>query len=179
MNDTRFHPDDQAASLLAAIVESSDDAIIAKDLDGTILSWNRGAERIYGYAAAEIVGRPIHILIPRDHPDELPRILERINAGERVDHYETVRVAKDGRLINISLTVSPIRDRAGKIAGASAIARDITTQKQDIDRLRESEARLRSIVDSAVDAIVVIDSHGRIEALNGATVRLFGHRLTR
>ena len=175
MNDPRFRPDDQAASLLAAIVESSDDAIIAKDLDGTILSWNRGAERIYGYSAAEIIGRPVDVLIPRDSPDELPKILERISAGERVDHYETVRLAKDGRLVAISLTVSPIRDRTGKIAGASAIARDITSQKQDIDRLRDSEARLRSIVDSAVDAIVVIDSHGRIEALNGAAVRLFGY----
>jgi two-component system sensor kinase FixL len=175
MDDTPFQPDDEAAGLLAAIVESSDDAIIAKDLDGTILSWNRGAERMYGYSAEEIIGRPIHALIPRDYSDELPRILERIRAGERVDHYETVRVTKDGRLVDVSLTVSPIRDRTGKIAGASAIARDITTLKQDVARLRESEARLRSIVDSAVDAIVVIDAHGRIETLNGAAVRLFGY----
>src|SRR6266446_6008304 len=111
MDDRRFHPDDEAARLLAAIVESSDDAIIAKDLDGTILSWNRGAERMYGYSAEEIIERPVHVLIPREYPDELPRILERIKAGERVDQYETVRVTKDGRLVDVSLKVSPIRDQ--------------------------------------------------------------------
>jgi two-component system sensor kinase FixL len=171
-----FDPADAAARLLAAIVESSDDAILSKDLDGTILTWNQGAERIYGYTAGEVVGRSVALLIPPDHPDELGAINGQIARGERVDHYETVRVTKDGRRIDVSLTVSPIRDESGKIVGASTIARDITSRKRDLQRLKESEARLRSIVEAAVDAIVVIDDRGMIEAFNPGAERMFGHR---
>jgi two-component system, LuxR family, sensor kinase FixL len=168
-------PKDAAADILAAIVESSDDAIIAKDLRGIVLSWNRGAERMYGYAAAEIIGRPLSVLVPPDQPDELVDITARIARGERVEHYETVRVAKDGHRLDVSLTISPVRSAAGSIIGASTIARDITARKRDIRMLKESEARLRSIVDAAVDAIIVIDARGIIEAFNPGAERLFGY----
>jgi PAS domain S-box-containing protein len=127
---------EDARSHLAAIVESSDDAIISKTLDGTIVTWNAGAERLYGYSAAEVRGRPIAILIPPDRPGELPAILERIRRGDRVDHFETVRVRKDGQPIDVSLTVSPIKNAAGQIIGASAIARDITGQKRAQEEVR-------------------------------------------
>src|SRR5262249_47623692 len=126
-----------AAYWLSALVESADDAVISKTLDGIITSWNSGAERIFGYTADEAIGNPVTMLIPSDHPDEEPAILSRIRAGERVDHYETVRVRKDGTRIDISLTVSPIRDDASKIIGASKIARDITEQKRAERTLRE------------------------------------------
>ena len=115
---------------LAAIVESSDDAIIAKDPDGTILSWNQGAERIYGYRPDEVVGRPVSILAPPDREDEIPRLLAAVARGERVDHYETVRLRKDGALIDVSVTISPTRDKAGMIIGASTITRDVTERKR-------------------------------------------------
>jgi PAS domain S-box-containing protein len=118
------------AARLAAIVESSDDAIISKDLDGTITTWNSGAERLFGYAAEEIIRKPITVLIPLDRHNEEPEIIDRIRRGERVDHYETVRRRKDGSLVDISLTVSPIRDVNGRIVGASKIARDITERKR-------------------------------------------------
>src|SRR6476620_8097613 len=103
----------ESAAFLAAIVESSDDAIISKDLNGIITSWNRGAEHIFGYDAQEVIGRPVTILIPPDHLNEEPKILERIRRGDRIDHYETVRRRKDESLVDISLTVSPIRDTGG------------------------------------------------------------------
>jgi PAS domain S-box-containing protein len=129
----------------AAIIESSDDAIIGKDLDGTILSWNPGAERIYGYRAAEIIGKPISTLVPPNYPNDVLAILNRIRRGESVDHYETMRVRKDGRLLNISLTISPIRGDNGQIYGASVIARDITERKKIENTMRENEAQLRLI----------------------------------
>lgn len=119
-----------AAQHLAAIVESSDDAIIAKDLDGIITAWNGGAERLFGYTAEEAVGKPVSMLIPLDRFNEEPSILERLRRGVRIDHYETVRRHKDGSLIDISLTVSPVTDARGTIIGASKIARDITGAKR-------------------------------------------------
>jgi two-component system sensor kinase FixL len=169
-------PKDAAAVILAAIVESSDDAIIAKDLHGTVLAWNRGAEQMYGYAAGEIIGKPISVLIPPDQPDELVDIMARLTRGERVEHYETARVTKDGRRLDVSLSISPVKDADGRVVGASTIARDITARKQDIRRLRESEARLRSIVDAAVDGIIVIDAQGVVEAFNPGAERLFGYQ---
>jgi PAS domain S-box-containing protein len=134
---------EQAAEHLASIVESSDDAIVSKDLDGIIRTWNRGAERLFGYKAAEVIGRPITILIPPDRLDEEPGILARIRRGEPVDHFETVRRHKDGSLIDISLTVSPTRDAKGAIVGASKIARDITERKRADEALRQSTEALR------------------------------------
>jgi diguanylate cyclase (GGDEF)-like protein/PAS domain S-box-containing protein len=115
---------------LAAIVESSDDAIVAKRLDGTVLSWNRGAEELYGYSAAEMMNQNIAALIPADRGNELAEILARVGAGERIQHYETVRLHKDGRLLDVSVTISPIFDAAGEVVGVSTIARDITRQKR-------------------------------------------------
>jgi len=120
-----------APEYLAAIVDSTDDAVIGKTLDGTIISWNKGAQRVYGYTVDEVVGRPISILIPPDRADELPSILSRIARGERIDHYLTKRVRKDGVVIDISVTISPVQDAAGKIVGASAIARDVTAQQYE------------------------------------------------
>src|SRR5687767_3390958 len=117
-------PDDQAR--LAAIVDSSDDVIISKTLDGVITSWNRSAERIFGWSAAEAVGRNIRLIIPAERLAEEDEVLARIRRGESVDHFETVRVAKDGSRVDISLTVSPIRGADGRVVGASKIARDIT-----------------------------------------------------
>ena len=125
---------------LASIVDSTDDAVIGKTLDGTIISWNRGAERIYGYTAEEVVGQPISVLIPSDRPDELPGILARLARGERIEHYRTRRARKDGKIIDVSVTISPVRTESGEIIGASAIARDVTAEQQamkDAIRLRE------------------------------------------
>lgn len=140
---------------LAAIVESSDDAIISKDLNGIITSWNKGAERIFGYTADEIIGRPVTTLIPADHQDEEPAILARIRRGERIDHYETIRQRKDGSLLNISLTVSPVKDERGRIIGASKIARDITERKLAERKLAESlerETAARQMAEAATRA---------------------------
>jgi len=127
---------------LAALVESSDDAIIGEDLNGIIQSWNRGAQRIFGYRANEVIGKPITILAVPGRLDEIPQILERIARGERVDHFETQRKAKDGRILFVSLTLSPIRDGTGRIIGASKIARDITERVQAEEALREANAAL-------------------------------------
>ena len=127
---------DEYADRLASIVESSDDAIASKNLDGIVTSWNTGAERLFGYSAAEMIGKPIIILIPPDRADEEPHILSRIRSGERIDHYETVRRRKDGTLIDVSLTVSPIKNAQGQVVGASKIARDITEAKRARDQQR-------------------------------------------
>ena len=122
---------------LAAIVSSSDDAILSKDLDGIITSWNAAAERMYGYRAQDIVGQPVLLLFPPDRQEEFTEIMERIRRGERVDHYETLRVCNDGSLLPVSVTVSPIMDHAGAIIGASAIARDIS-KRRALEHQREA-----------------------------------------
>jgi PAS domain S-box-containing protein len=168
-----------ATQQIASIVESSDDAIISKDLNGIIKSWNGGAQRIYGYLAEEVLGKPITILIPPDRHDEEPKILERIRRGERVEHYETVRQHKDGSKIDISLTVSPVKNAEGKIVGASKIARDITerkrTEAQVVVLAREAEHRAKNVL-ATVQATVHLSQadtpdglkqaiEGRIQAL--------------
>ena len=148
---------EQRLRWIGSVVESSDDAIVSKDLKGIILSWNRGAEHLFGYLAEEAVGQPITLIIPDELLDEERLILTRISQGERIDHYETVRRRKDGTLVNISLTVSPVKDADGKIAGASKIARDITEQKRNREHIgvlaREAEHRSKNIL-SNVQAIV-------------------------
>ncbi|KGF69046.1 histidine kinase [Hoeflea sp. BAL378] len=140
-----FH---DAAAFLAAIVESSDDAIVSKSLSGIITTWNKAAERLFGYTAEEAVGRPVTLIIPDDRLDEEPSILARIQAGDRVQHFETVRRRKDGALIDISLTISPIRARNGTIIGASKIARDISERKRAAEHqdllLREMRHRVKN-----------------------------------
>jgi len=133
-----------SSQLLAAIVASSDDAIISKDLNGIITSWNPGAERIFGYTPEEAVGKSILMLIPQDRLEEEPRIIERIRRGERIDHFETTRQTKDGRPLEISLSVSPIRNADGTVVGASKIARDITERKQVERQLTAAKAELQS-----------------------------------
>lgn len=124
---------------LASIIDSSEDAILAKSLDGTITAWNKGAERIYGYSADEAVGMNISMLVPGDRPDEIPEILRKIARGEPIEHYESVRVTKDGRRLSVSISVSPLRDKSGEVVGASAIARDITAQRKAEDQLRQAQ----------------------------------------
>ena len=134
---------------MAAIVSSSDDAIVSKDLDGVILSWNLGAEQLFGYTAEEAIGKPITLIIPADRLDEEPAILERLRKGERVDHFETVRKKKDGTLVNISLTISPVKDDLGRVIGASKVARDITERKEAEEARKDAEvgAKLLQVQD--------------------------------
>ncbi len=156
----------EARLQLAAIVESSDDAIIGQTLDGRIASWNRGAERLYGYAAAEVVGRPLSVLVPPDLPDELPAILERVQRGEHIEHFETVRLRKDGGRVEVSLTISPIRNGEGQVTGASKIARDITDRKRSEAALRASEARLRQLADAMPQIVWSAGPDGVIDYSN-------------
>ncbi|MDR4478965.1 MAG: PAS domain S-box protein [Nitrospira sp.] len=156
---------------LAAIVNSSDDAIISKDLDGVITSWNRGAQRLFGYTAQEMIGQPVYRLIPKDRFDEEPRILERLRLGQRIDHYETVRQRKNGTMVDISLSVSPIKDRTGRIVGASKIAREISERKQ-------AERELSNLVQALPVAVYMTDVEGRITRYNQAAVDLWGCRPT-
>jgi PAS domain S-box-containing protein len=139
---------DKAIGLLAAIVDSSDDAIVSKTLEGVITSWNQGAEKLFGYTAQEAVGQHISLIIPADRKNEEKTILARLSRGERIDHFDTIRVRKDGRTVDISLTISPVTDGAGKIIGASKIARDISERKQTERALRESEDRFRTLADA-------------------------------
>ena len=149
---------EELRSRLAAIVASSDDAIISKTLDGIIVTWNEGATRIFGYAPEEVIGKPVTILIPPDRQQEEPNILARLRQGDRVDHFETIRIRKDGSPVDISLTISPVRNAAGDIVGASKIARDITQQKRVEETLRESNQRFRLLADSAPVLIWMADA---------------------
>jgi PAS domain S-box-containing protein len=159
-----------AKARLAAIVESSDEIIVSKTLQGVITSWNRAAERVFGWTAVEAVGQHINLIIPRERRAEEEDILARIRRGERVDHLQTVRVTKEGRLVAVSITVSPIRDAAGHIIGASKVARDITDQQQS----ELARARLAAIVDSSDDVIISKTLGGFITSWNRAAERLFG-----
>jgi two-component system sensor kinase FixL len=162
-------------SRLAAIVTSSDDAIIGKTLDGIVTDWNSGAEAIFGYTAAEAIGKPLSMLLPPGQDNEMVGILQRIKAGERVEHYETRRRRKDGEIIDVALTISPIWDSNGRLLGASKVARDITLAKRAQIDLREREAHLRSVLDTIPDAMIVIDSAGIMSSFGAAAERLFGY----
>jgi PAS domain S-box-containing protein len=152
---------------LAALVESSEDAIIGKDLNGTITSWNRGAEALYGYTAEEVVGKTVSMLIPPDHQDDFPIIMERLRRGERIEQYETVRLCKDGRRVDVALTVSPIRAPDGKIQGASKIARDITSRKRAEETLRKQSDRLRLLWEAAAVLLSADDPDVMLRTLFG------------
>ena len=149
---------DEARAALAAIVESSDDAIVSKTLDGIIRTWNAGAERIFGYTPDEVIGQPVTMLMPVERRDEEPRILAQLCRGERVDHFETVRMRKDGRLIDVSVTISPVRDSTGRIIGASKIARDITAQKQ-VQRELKAAKEAAEAATRAKDQFLGVLSH--------------------
>jgi PAS domain S-box-containing protein len=159
---------------LAAVVESSDDAILSKDLNGIVATFNQGAERLFGYKAREVIGKPITILIPPDRQHEEPEILGRIRRGERVNQYETVRRRKDGTLVDVSLTVSPVKDDRGGIIGASKIARDITGRKLSEARLRDSERQLQELIAAVPAAIYTTDAQGKITYYNQAAAELAG-----
>ena len=170
---------EQQLRWLASIIDSSDDAIVSKNLDGIITSWNSGAERVFGYSASEAIGQPITLVIPQDRQSEEREILTRIRRGERIDHFETVRQRKNGSLIVVSLTVSPVKDADGKIVGASKIARDITEQKKNQELIvtlaREAEHRSKNLLANAMATVNLSQSSspeglkeviaGRIQAL--------------
>ena len=165
---------EQEQAKLAAIVESTGDAIISKDLQGTITSWNRGAQDLLGYTALEMIGRPVTLLFPPDRMDEERIILDRLRAGEAIRHYETVRRCKDGRDIAVSLTITPIRDKQGDILGASKIMRVITERKQVEEALRKSEQHLELLSNSVPALIFYLDIERRYVSVNEAFTTWFG-----
>jgi PAS domain S-box-containing protein len=166
--------EDELRARLAAVVESSDDAIISKTLDGIIRTWNKGAERTFGYAADEVVGRHISILIPPDRADEETHIIARLRRGERIDHYETIRLRKDGTPLHISLSISPIKDAAGAVIGASKIARDITAQKRMEEVLRE-ENRVRELLNETGALIASqLDLESLVQSVTDAATKITG-----
>jgi two-component system sensor kinase FixL len=164
-----------AASRLAAIVSSSDDAIVAKTLDGIVTDWNRGAEIVFGYPAHEMVGKSVKLLLPPGLEQEEEAILARIRAGEKIDHFETRRRRKNGSIIDVSVTVSPVYDESGRLLGASNVSRDITTAKQARAALLEREAHLQSVLDTVPDAMVVIDTRGIMQSFSATAEKLFGY----
>ncbi len=171
----RKNADEEANSRLAAIVTSSNDAIIGERLDGVITDWNRGAEAVLGYAAEEMIGKTMFALLPEGHKGETAQILERIRRGERIERYETRRRRKDGEIIDVSLTVSPVRDSAGRLKGAAKVARDITAAKRERIALMEREAHLRSVLATVPDAMIVIDALGIMRSFSAAAERQFGY----
>jgi PAS domain S-box-containing protein len=166
---------EEAAAQLAAIINSSNDAIIGKDLNSIVTSWNVGAKRMFGYSAKEMIGSPITRLIPSDRQQEEIEIINRIKQGESVEHYETLRMAKDGHLIDISVTVSPIKDKTGKIVGASKVARDITERKLAEKVLHRERDFISAVVDTVGSLVVVIDRQARIIRFNRACEKLTGY----
>ena len=173
---------EQRVQELAAIVDSSEDAIFTRTLDGVITSWNAGAQRLFGYAAEEVVGRSGSLLLPPDRLDEESHILDAIKRGERVAQYETVRVRKEGRQVPVSLSASPVEDTGGKVVGVSSIASDVTEPKRTAEELQrrvqesaEAEERMRSVVNHVVDGIITIDDRGTVTTFNPAAERIFGY----
>ncbi len=165
---TERKQNEEKLSFMASIVESSDNAITGKTLDGIILSWNPGAEKIYGYSADEITGKPISILVPPDRPYEMPQLLERLRKGEHIEHFETVRMRKDGKHIDVSLTISPIKDVTGKIIAASTIARDITERKRMEEKLRRHQEVIRELSTPVLqvrEQIFILPIIGMIDSL--------------
>jgi PAS domain S-box-containing protein len=178
ISERKSHEDNE--NLLASIVSNSDDAIVSKNLDGTITSWNIGAERLFGYLAAEIIGKPILVLIPAERQNEEPMILERIGRGERIDHYETVRRRKDGSLVDVSLSVSPVKS-GNKVVGAAKIVRDISEKKRAEERMlllaREVDHRANNLL-AVVQAAIQLSTGDTVDSMKAAImgrVRALGH----
>jgi len=167
---------EEVRAKLSAIVEFSEDAIISKSLDGTITSWNVGAERIYGYSAAEAIGRPIAMLIPPEHSNEFPQLTGKIKRGEAIKHYETVRIRKNGERIQVSLSLSPVKDEAGAIVGISAIGRDISELKRAEEKLRQSEEKFRTVADWTYDMEIWRGPDGRFLYVSPSAERITGYR---
>jgi len=167
---------EQLAQQLASIVEFSDDAIVSKDINGIIVSWNRGAQRLFGYSADEVVGKPITILMPPERQEDGPKILARIRRGEHIDHYETVRQRKDGGQVDIALTVSPLRDAEGKVVGASKIARDITERKRVERALRAREAELETVISRTPFMLIRCSPDLRYRFVSPAYAEMLGRR---
>jgi two-component system sensor kinase FixL len=168
-------PMDSAASWLLAIAESANDAIIGKDMNGVVIFWNNAATEMFGHASAEIVGKSITTIIPTERIAEEEQILGRIRRGERITHFETERQRKDGVVIPVTLTISPIRDEASRIIGISKMARDLSEAHRTREELRRREAVLQSILATVPDALVVIDDHAKVQSFSQAAERLFGY----
>ena len=166
---------DRSKAFLAAIVESSDDAIIGKTLEGTISSWNEAAEAMYGYRADEVIGKPISLLVPPDRQNEMSQILGSIRRGQRLSHFETVRVTKDGRLIEVSVTVSPVKDAAGAIVGAATIAHDIGERRRADCAMRDSAKRFQALFERSLDWLYIHDFDGNFLEMNPAALELLGY----
>src|SRR6188768_4024424 len=160
---------------LAAVVDASSDAILSKTLDGTIRSWNASAERIFGYTADEIVGKNIRMLIPDERQAEEDEILARLRRGEYIEHYETVRLTKDGRLLDVSLSISPVRDSSGRVIGASKIARDISARKRVEDALAAANAKFESVFNQARIFAGILDLDGNLRDVNALAVEECGY----
>lgn len=175
MIDSSFQPARESDRILAAVLDASDDAIIATDLAGKVFTWNRGAERIYGYPAKEFIGRSLGELMTAGQQSGQASTLESIAAGSRVEPHHAVHVVKDGRRVDVLMTVSPIRDAGAHVVGAAVTVRDQTAQRRTERNFRSSEARGRAIVEAAVDAIILIDRRGQIEEFNPAAERLFAY----
>ena len=172
----RIDTQEALRSFLASIVESSDDAIIGTTLDGRILSWNRGAGQIYGYSAEEIIGRALAVLALPERFDEVPRILEKVHRGERVKHFETMHLCKNGQVISVSLSISPVVDAPGRIIGVSCIARDVSRRIRYQESLREAEQKYRLLFTAGTDAILVTDAEtGQVVDYNEAALRLYDY----
>ena len=162
--------------LFSAVVESSNDAIITQALDGTITGWNRAAERLFGYTAAEAVGRHIDLIVPPDRRAEVGDILDRVGRGEAIEHHETVRVHKDGRQVDVALSISPIRSAAGEIIGASKIARDITESKRTQKALNQEIEERQRIFETSQDLILVTDTKGNFVQVSPSSRTILGYR---
>jgi two-component system sensor kinase FixL len=171
-------PPASAHAWLSAIAESTDDAIVGKDLNGIVISWNKAAAAMFGFAPDEILGQSITAIIPRQRLAEEVQILDRVRSGERMVHFETERQRKDGSIIPVTLTISPIRDDTGTIIGVSKIARDLSEAHRSHQELRQREALLSSILDTVPDALIVINDQGRVQTFSAAAERLFGYKAT-
>jgi two-component system sensor kinase FixL len=166
---------DNPSSLLAAIAASSNDAIVGKDLAGTVTSWNAAAELLFGYTATDMIGQSITRIIPPELVEEETAILARVSSGEKLTHFETKRLTRDGRSIPVSLTISPIHSNTGEVIGISKIARDLTEAQRAAQALQQREALLQSILDTVPDGVVVIDEQGVVQSFSPAAERMFGY----